>query len=109
MRTPSTSLDSSGSCNWPLAAHTVYHKRCVDWTLVSVVVEISSMNSRVVTCCWPDSVVGPLVSLCADNTNIVIVSANRITLRVQPVMMPFSNFRNSVVKLSVVNLILTSS
>ena len=64
-------------------------RRCDDCTLVSVVVDISSINRRVVFCSCPDDVVGPLVSLCADNTSIVIVRENRITLRVHPVMIPF--------------------
>merc|ERR1711867_402801 len=45
----------------------------------------------------PDLVVGPFVSFLADITNIVIDNANKITLIVHPVIIPFSTFCQGVV------------
>ena len=73
-------------------------------TKFSVLVAISSMNKLALTCLCPDEVVGPFVSSLTDITNIVIDRANRITLSVQPVIIPFSTLCQSVVNSLVVNL-----
>ena len=48
---------------------------------------------------------GPFVSFFAEATIIVIASENRITLRVHPVIIPFSSFCHCVVNSFVGNLI----
>ena len=73
-----------------------------------MVVVISSMNSLLFTCLCPDVVTGPFVSLLTESINQLIDRAKRITLSVQPVIIPFSTLCQFVVKVFVLNLILTS-
>ena len=78
------------------------------WTIVSVVVVISSINSLLFTWRFPDDNFGPLVSFFTDITIHVIAKENSTTLRVHPVIIPFSTLCHSVVKFRVANLILAS-
>ena len=85
----------------------IFLSRLFVWGTVSVVVVMSSMNSLLLTCLCPDCAFGPFVSFFTESISQLIESANRMTLKVHPVMIPFSTLCHFVVNLLVLNLILT--